>query len=73
MLSLRRFPLTGVGRGVGSGAEGFRALPMPESWLSIDQPALKQAHVIIFDPDGSCVSGPVGCITYNSVTGLAKR
>lgn len=46
---------------------------MPESWLSIDQPALKQAHVIIFDADGSCVSGPVGCITYNSVTGLAKR
>ncbi|MFD9442466.1 CRISPR-associated helicase Cas3' [Streptomyces sp. NPDC060006] len=52
---------------------GTRPLPSPETWPVPKEPALTRAHVILLAPDGTCISGPAGRITYNPTTGLSKH
>ena len=47
-------------------------LPPTETWPALPHPPLRHHPVILLAPDGTCVSGPEGHITYHPITGLTR-
>ncbi|MFC4467745.1 CRISPR-associated helicase Cas3' [Streptomyces xiangluensis] len=52
---------------------GAKALPAPETWPVINEPAIRNSLVMLLNPAGTCKSGPTGHVTYNTATGLARH
>jgi CRISPR-associated endonuclease/helicase Cas3 len=51
---------------------GRRGLPPTTDWPTHPQPALRNKHVILITPEGTCLSGPVGRLRYDQTTGLER-
>jgi CRISPR-associated endonuclease/helicase Cas3 len=51
---------------------GRRSLPPTSDWPTHPQPALRNKHVILITPEGTCLSGPVGRLRYDQTTGLER-
>ncbi|MEU6601983.1 CRISPR-associated helicase Cas3' [Streptomyces flaveolus] len=51
---------------------GRRRLQPITDWPKYPQPALRARSVILIAPDGTCLSGPVGRLRYDHITGLER-
>jgi hypothetical protein len=51
---------------------GRRSLPPVTDWPKHPQPALRNKHVILITPDGTCTSGPTGKLRYDHTTGIER-
>ncbi|MFH9354039.1 CRISPR-associated helicase Cas3' [Kitasatospora sp. NPDC017646] len=48
----------------------FRHLPPVERWYTLSGVRINRRHVIVFAPDGACLSGPVGRLRYSPTRGV---
>ncbi|MGW7645458.1 CRISPR-associated helicase Cas3' [Streptomyces bobili] len=51
---------------------GPNAIPAPETWPAINQPALRHSPVVLLNPNGTCISGPTARLAYNPTSGLGR-